>query len=659
MLKEEDILIDHVRSMVREEVACNSLPQGAALEAAIGVLQRLLDEHHKNGDASELKRVLPALGRIFTRLDVVGALKEYDAGSGICARRFVPPTFRELREVINLATVNGMAPHLRLVTLDADDTIYGDGRDLPSDSPVISLIIKLMRLGVHVALVTAASYPGEPHRMETRISALLRAMAFAVEAGASPRLVDRFRVMSGECNYLLVTEVTTEADGLSPAVHLRELEQEVWKNGRGVRWSGRTVHELLDAAEAALKRAAAAMALDVLVIRKPRAVGIVPRPVQSGFSSFRAYVSGSGHRISYEVFEEVALSVQHDLASLKERFGGIPYTVFNGGHDCFIDIGDKSLGIRAVQALVGASPKGTVHAGDRFTRTGNDLRARDVASSLWVTSPNETEFLLAVLVENVRKHRAAAGLPAIAPLTEVVTPVRAVAAAAAAEAGSEAHRAHLLHVPPVQRAPSPFTPPGTLAEPAHGAAFRFDERAAASAARERVTGVEAVSDESPAVPVPGAGGGAARYVGTTVITPALGAMDAGAQAALLEGLSLGDGVETEAALPPQLLLDALALAPAGGSAEAPASGRGAASTPLAVTAGAWPGGISSSPRAGGVYGLTSARALQDLQRRTAADVRSQWAAAGGTVVGEVRPATPNGPGSTGVGSKRSTGALSQ
>ena len=45
---------------------------------------------------------------------------------------------------------------------------------------------------VAVALVTAAAYPGEPHKMEVRISGLLRSLAFAIECGAPPDIVSRF-----------------------------------------------------------------------------------------------------------------------------------------------------------------------------------------------------------------------------------------------------------------------------------------------------------------------------------------------------------------------------------------------------------------------------------------------------------------------------------
>jgi IMP and pyridine-specific 5'-nucleotidase len=45
----------------------------------------------------------------------------------------------------------------------------------PQDNRMIQLIIDLMNLGVHVAIVTAAGYPGEAGRFEQRVQGLLAA----------------------------------------------------------------------------------------------------------------------------------------------------------------------------------------------------------------------------------------------------------------------------------------------------------------------------------------------------------------------------------------------------------------------------------------------------------------------------------------------------
>ena len=203
-------------------------------------------------------------------------------------------------------------------------------------------------------------------------------------------------IQGGECNYLLRARVDVGPDGVDPRVRLEEVDPRIWKDGRGVRWHPSEVERLLTSAEGCLRRCAEQLELDVLIIRKERAVGIIADP------SANEHVPGAygGTRLSYEVLEEIALLLQ---AHLKAEAWGIPYCCFNGGHDVFLDIGDKSLGIRALQRLVGATPESTIHCGDRFTRTGNDLRARDVANTLWVTQPAETEFLLTLLTDDMRR----------------------------------------------------------------------------------------------------------------------------------------------------------------------------------------------------------------------------------------------------------------
>jgi IMP and pyridine-specific 5'-nucleotidase len=52
---------------------------------------------------------------------------QYNTRTHLLHRRFVPPTFKEVRHIINIATVHGVAPVLKMVTFDADDTIYEDG----------------------------------------------------------------------------------------------------------------------------------------------------------------------------------------------------------------------------------------------------------------------------------------------------------------------------------------------------------------------------------------------------------------------------------------------------------------------------------------------------------------------------------------------------
>lgn len=56
--------------------------------------------------------------------------------------------------------MHASAESLKLITFDADGTLYADGAHLEHDNEMIALIISLMRSNIHVAIVTAAGYPG-------------------------------------------------------------------------------------------------------------------------------------------------------------------------------------------------------------------------------------------------------------------------------------------------------------------------------------------------------------------------------------------------------------------------------------------------------------------------------------------------------------------
>jgi len=89
--------------------------------------------------------------------------------------------------------------------------------------------------------------------------------------------------------------------------------------------------------------------------------------------------------------------------------GSLPFCTFNGGQDVFVDVGSKAIGIRSLQRYLGLVNRHfvddesevysdeqahTLHVGDQFTRAGNDLLARKVASTLWVSEPSETLFFV-------------------------------------------------------------------------------------------------------------------------------------------------------------------------------------------------------------------------------------------------------------------------
>jgi IMP and pyridine-specific 5'-nucleotidase len=393
MLKEQDPMIELLREWIMAPVDDTSELRVSVLQA-FGYMSELISEHVASPERSRLLKFLPKLKKIFLPLDLTRAALEYDASTHFLARKRVPPTFKEVRHVLNLATTNAIAEKLKLVTFDADDTIYEDGGTISKSSRMVQIIMELLQRGVVVSLVTAAGYPGNPGRYEQRLRGILEALE---ELSMEERA--RFLVMGGECNYLFET-YTHKSSG---AVGLREIDGAVWKDGRGERWPKEEVEALLDAAQKVLEDTLQALHLPAQILRKERAIGII---------------NTSDKRILYENLEEISLTLQHELRHFR-----VPFCAFNGGNDVWVDIGHKALGILALQKYVfrflpkdvrdseelrNIQGQECLHVGDRFTRTGNDTRSRDAATTIWVSNPQETVHIMSKLLQTidlVRLHK--------------------------------------------------------------------------------------------------------------------------------------------------------------------------------------------------------------------------------------------------------------
>ncbi|OQR95712.1 IMP-specific 5'-nucleotidase [Thraustotheca clavata] len=371
MLKEEDPLIELIREWIMAPIDESAGLQLTIMEV-FALVEEMINEHVTGGP--RLKKYIPKVRSIFVPLRLMDAVRIYDEFSHFSKRKRVAPTFKEIRHILNLATVHALAPSVKMVTFDADDTIYEDGGTISADSEMLKVIVELLKKGIIVSLVTAAGYPGEPHRYEARLRGILEALEVL-----TPEQRSRFLVMGGECNYLHVTETSSTGK-----VSLRVVPPSEWKDGRGERWSQEEVDELLDVAEQVLREMVDTFQMTAAILRKERAVGI--------------YNTSTTKRLCYENLEETALTVQHALRNFT-----IPHCAFNGGNDVFVDIGNKALGISALQHFVGSllpEPEDVLqghqclHVGDRFTRTGNDTKARDVASTVWVSNPQETALAM-------------------------------------------------------------------------------------------------------------------------------------------------------------------------------------------------------------------------------------------------------------------------
>ncbi|KAL6780644.1 hypothetical protein ACKKBF_B12340 [Auxenochlorella protothecoides x Auxenochlorella symbiontica] len=359
-LKEQDKFINFLQEMHRTHTC---------LEVMQKVEQWAL-EHHRSPRSSRLKRMVPSLGSFFTPLRLVDAFMEYDEFFALSRRHFIPPNFAELRHILNIAQIHASATSLRLVTFDADGTLYADGAHMQHDNEMIGHVIDLMRAGVHVAIVTAAGYPNEPERFEERFDGLLAALRYQPKA-----VVNRFHVMGGECNYLLRVD----------RGRLAFVPDSEWKSEFMASWREDDIHELLETAERLLLEGAERLRLPVSVVRKERAVGVVPTAPTI-----------------YEVLEELALTVHAGL--LAGPTPNLPFCAFNGGNDVFVDVGNKSIGLEALMRYVGVGPDQALHAGDRFTDSGNDVATRDCCSIIWVANPEETDFFIKILLADIEKR---------------------------------------------------------------------------------------------------------------------------------------------------------------------------------------------------------------------------------------------------------------
>jgi len=87
--------------------------------------------------------LVPSIGTFFTRLPLADAFKYQDRRRFISSRRFVPPSFNDIRLILNTAQIMGLtaAGPIDLATFDGDVTLYDDGKSLEPDNEVIKGII--------------------------------------------------------------------------------------------------------------------------------------------------------------------------------------------------------------------------------------------------------------------------------------------------------------------------------------------------------------------------------------------------------------------------------------------------------------------------------------------------------------------------------------
>lgn len=253
---------------------------------------------------------MPSVGIFFTPLLLEEAFVYQDCQRSISSRRFVPPSFNDIRLILNSAQVMSLVRSgpLQLVTFDGDVTLYDDGQSLTEDNPVIPRILTLLAQGIKVGIVTAAGYT-DASKYYARLHGLLDALKYAVleKEISIPALI----VLGGESNYLFTFDMSSEW-------LLRYVEREHWMLVEMRQWNEPNVTALLDIAEAALRECISNMHLPAEIVRKERAVGIIPN---SGPDS---------QKFTREQLEETVLVTQQ-VVEMSDAGRKVPFCAFNGG----------------------------------------------------------------------------------------------------------------------------------------------------------------------------------------------------------------------------------------------------------------------------------------------------------------------------------------
>lgn len=200
---------------------------------------------------------------------------------------------------------------VQLMTFDGDVTLYDDGESITDENPVISRILRLLRQGSHIGIVTAAGYT-DAKRYYERLHGLLDAVADAVANAVTDKEVEdpKVIILGGESNYLFEFDYHAEN-------FLKYVPREVWMLDEMRTWQEKDIQSLLDVAEGALQECINNMQLSAEILRKDRAVGIIPvtRPGKQKFTR--------------EQLEETVLVTQQIL-ELSSPGKKIPFCAFNG-----------------------------------------------------------------------------------------------------------------------------------------------------------------------------------------------------------------------------------------------------------------------------------------------------------------------------------------
>lgn len=249
-----------------------------------------------------------------------------------------------------------------------DFGILEDGMNFRPDNHELSgSIAQLLICGVRVCVITAAGYGLDAKQYENRLQGLLDSF---VERNLTSEQIERFFVCGGECNYLFQCHLIDSNDTEKRSV-LAPVPYELWQaehlgGPRPYYWPQEEINQVLDIAEAVMRQFVSDFCLRAKILRKERAIGIYP----GGIDMAALVPIGHGSKkIKREALDELVLQVMEALRSADPPIQ-IPFCVFNGGRDAWLDVGNKSVAVAALQKYFGIESKNCLHVGDQVSHEG-------------------------------------------------------------------------------------------------------------------------------------------------------------------------------------------------------------------------------------------------------------------------------------------------
>lgn len=346
------------------------------IDIVLQSVEEMFLDHYKDPQHSKLKFLIDDIGIFYTKIPILKAFQTYNEKYRITKRIYVPPTFNEVRHILNVAQILSFEDGLDLLTFDADETLYPDGQNF-NDEILAGYISNLLRK-MNIAVVTAAGYGNDAERYQERLDNLLK---YFLTHNVSDSSYKKFYVMGGESNYLFKCNSNAQLNSVP--------EHEWFRYKKKVNED--TINTILDTAQKCLQQVIEDFNLRAHIHRKEKSVGLVPDQLPQKNAIYKK----GKYMIKHEVLEEAVLRVKKAITQKKID---APFCAFNGGQDIWVDVGNKAEGLLILQQLLNIEKRKCCHIGDQFLHSGNDFSTRFCSPTLWVSSPQETKACLRSIV---------------------------------------------------------------------------------------------------------------------------------------------------------------------------------------------------------------------------------------------------------------------